>query len=335
MLAAKLFRMYFGKMVQVMMTFLAPMDDVTDTVFRRVVSDCAPPDYTVTEFVNVDGLESVGRARIVHKLSTAQDTVPVIAQIWGKRPENFRAVARQISDGELGEFAGIDLNFGCPDKAVVKNECCSAMQQPELWGRAGEIIQATMDGANEGKNKLPVSVKTRLGFAQIDYGWHEFILKFKPAILTVHVRTTKQMSKVPADWAAIEPILRLRDKLSPETKIILNGDIMNAKQGQELSDKYGVDGVMIGRGVFTDPYCFDSSGGETWARQGREQRIELFKKHLILFSQTYIDNQRKFNPLKKFAKVYISGFAGAAELRDKVMQTNSIDEALEVIAANE
>ncbi|MBP6962210.1 tRNA-dihydrouridine synthase family protein, partial [Candidatus Saccharibacteria bacterium] len=213
------------------------MDDVTDTVFRRIVADCAPADYTVTEFVNVDGLCSRGRSKVIRKLGVEVDTTPVIAQIWGKTPENFETIAREIADGTIPGFVGVDLNFGCPEKSVVKNECCSALQQPELREKALSIIKATQDGL---AGRLPLSIKTRLGFDKIDYSWHEFLLSQKPAILTVHVRTTKQMSKVPARWEAIEPIVALRDKLSPDTKIVLNGDIMNKKQGIELAEKHGV-----------------------------------------------------------------------------------------------
>ncbi len=305
---------------------LAPMDDVTDTVFRRVVDDCAPADYYVSEFVNVDGLCSDGRERVLPKLSTKQDKNTVIAQIWGKRPENFKQIASEIADGTIPGYSAVDINFGCPDKAVVKNECCSAMQQPHLREKAGELIQATIDGLG---GRLPLTLKTRLGFKEIDYTWHEFLLRFKPMMLTVHVRTTKQMSKIPAKWEAIMPILELRDKISPETKIVLNGDIENRQHGEELAKKYGVDGLMIGRGVFHNPYCFD--GEDTWAKTGREERIELFKKHLELFDETYKNGERKFNPLKKFAKIYISGFPGASELRDKVMHTNSVGEALEAV----
>ncbi len=305
---------------------LAPMDDVTDTVFRRVVDDCASADYYVTEFVNVDGLCSAGRERILPKLSTQQDKGTVIAQIWGKKPENFETIAREIADGTIQGFSGVDINFGCPDKAVVKNECCSAMQQPHLREQAGELIQATLDGLG---GRLPLTLKTRLGFKDIDYTWHEFLLSFKPMMLTVHVRTTKQMSKVPAKWEAILPILELRDKISPETKIVLNGDIVDRKHGEELAEKYGVDGIMIGRGIFHNPYCFEEK--DIWSEMGREERIELFKKHLELFENTYKNGERKFNPLKKFAKIYISDFPGASELRDKVMHTNSVEGALEVI----
>lgn len=308
---------------------LAPMDDVTDTVFRRVVDDCAPADYYVTEFVNVDGLMSEGREKLMPKLSVSCDNKPIIAQIWGKKPENFEAIAREIADGTIPGFAGIDINFGCPDKAVVKNECCSALAQTDLRHKAVDIVKATQQGAESAGRRMPVSIKTRLGFDKIDYSWHELLLNQKPSILTIHVRTTKQMSKVPAQWDAIEPIVALRDKISPETKIVLNGDIMNKQQGEDLAKKHGVDGIMIGRGVFHDPYCFAQKS--PWKSMSSDERINLFKKHLELFRQAYPDSERKYNPLKKFAKVYISDFSGASELRDRIMHTSSIDEVLELL----
>lgn len=322
------------------------MDDVTDTVFRRIVSDCAEPDYTMTEFVNVDGLCSVGRPKLMHRLSVAHDSVPVIAQIWGKNPENFKTVADEIASGKISGFSGIDLNFGCPEKSVVKNECCSAMQQPELRGKAIAIINATKEGIKQGLDRkstalgpssskheegviMPLSIKTRLGFDKIDYSWHEFLLEQKPAMLTVHVRTTRQMSKVPAQWEAIVPIVELRDKISPETKIVLNGDIMNHPQGVELAEKYGVDGIMIGRGIFHDPYAFAVQS--PWEQMPKEERIALLIKHIELHAENYPNGERPFNPLKKFAKVYIQSFAGASELRDKIMHTNSVEEALSIL----
>ena len=305
---------------------LAPMDDVTDTVFRRIVADCAPADYTVTEFVNVDALCSRGRDKVIRKLGVELDTTPVIAQIWGKTPENFETIAREIADGTIPGFVGVDLNFGCPEKNVVKNECCSGLQQPALRGKALAIIQATQRGAGD----FPLSFKTRLGFSEIDYTWHKFLLEQKPSMLTIHVRTTKQMSKVPAQWEAIEPIIALRDKISPDTKIVMNGDIMNKKQGIELASKHGVDGIMIGRGVFQDPYCF-ALKVEPWVSVSREDRIKLLVRHIELHDQIYPNAERPFSPLKKFAKVYISDFPGASELRDRIMHTNTVAEALQVL----
>lgn len=304
------------------------MDDVTDTVFRRVVYDCAPYDLSMTEFVNVDGLCSVGRPKLMSKLSAAHDKGPVMAQIWGKKPENFEQIASEIASAEIPGFFGIDLNFGCPDKAVLKNECCSALALPEFRERAGEVIKATMRG-NGGR--LPVSIKTRLGFREIDYTWHEFLLGFQPSMLTVHVRTTRQMSKVPAQWEAIVPITELRDKISPKTAIVLNGDVQDFDHGVRLAEEFGVDGIMIGRGVFKNPYCFAPNAQELWASQNREERIELFKKHLKIHQETYPEGTRKFDPLKKFAKIYISDFPGASELREKIMNTHAIDDALALV----
>src|SRR5258708_3962268 len=231
---------------------LAPMDDVTDTVFRRVVASCAAPDLYFTEFVNVDGLQSPGRPKLLKKLRFTADERPLIAQIWGKEPGNFFKTAQQLADGtfarELGlpdgvNFAGIDLNMGCPDKTVVKNGTCSAlMQNPQL---AIEMIKATQDGA---AGKLPVSVKTRLGFSKIDLSWHETLLQQNLAMLTIHCRTRKEMSKVPEHWEYLGQIRQLRDRLAPQTRIVAKSEIMTRQQGLEIAEQYGVDGIMICRG---------------------------------------------------------------------------------------
>lgn len=358
---------------------LAPMYDVTDTVFRRVIAECAPPDLYVTEFVSVDGLQSAGRESLLKYLQFTDEERPLIAQIWGKDPENYFKTARQIADGSLvdeiawlrtkhgdavqetgearnepykryGEvstgaratamrpkhsrlassagqqssamlsFAGVDINMGCPDKTIVKNGCCAALiNNREL---AAEIIQAVTEGAPS----LPISVKTRLGLSEVDLTWHEFLLKLKLNALTIHGRTAKQMSKVPADWDKIAAVRELRDKLSPDTIIIGNGDVMTRDQGQELVKKYRVDGIMIGRGVFNDPFAFaDSSPWETYTK---EQRIALYRRHVELFIDTYRHDERKVHGLYKFCKIYINGFDGAKELRERLMSAGSAQELL-------
>ena len=191
---------------------LAPMDDVTDTVFRQIIADLAPPDLYFTEFVNVDGLQSVGRGKLLHKLRFTPKEQPLIAQLWGKNPENYYKTAREIADGSLARelglpegvnFAGIDLNMGCPAKSEVQNGTCSALMLPENRELAGRIIDASREGLGD---SLPLSVKTRLGFNEIDFTWHEFLLSKKLNMLTIHGRTKKQMSKVPADWEQIGKI---------------------------------------------------------------------------------------------------------------------------------
>jgi len=302
---------------------LAPMYEVTDTVFRRIVGDCAAPDLYVTEFVNVDGLQSPGRDKLLPRLKFTQTERPIIAQIWGKTPENYYKTAQDLVT--MG-FDGIDINMGCPDKSVVKNGCCAALiNNREL---AQEIIQATQQGAGS----LPVSVKTRLGMNAVDLSWHEFLLGQKLNALSIHGRTKKQMSKVPADWQVIGQIRELRNRLAPATKIIGNGDVMTRQQGQALALQYGLDGIMIGRGIFEDPYVFAKKS--PWADLTRAQRIDLYRRHVELFAKTWTNNERPLPTLNKFCKIYINGFDGAKELRDQLMHANSTEELLRILTVN-
>lgn len=300
---------------------LAPMDDVTDTVFRQIIADCAPPDMYFTEFVNVDGLQSVGREKLIHKLAFSSKEEPIIAQIWGLKPENFYKTTKELI--KMG-FAGVDINMGCPEKTVVKNGACSAlMNNRDL---AAEIIQATQKAA---AGKIPVSVKTRLGFNEIDLSWQEFLLHQNLDMLSIHGRTKKQMSKVPSNWTAISDIRKLRDKISPKTQIVGNGDVLSRDQGLELAKKYKLDGIMIGRGVFQDPYIFAKNS--PWLLKDPSERIELYKKHIQLFKDTYMHNERSIRTLNKYCKIYINGFDGAKDLRDKLMHAESIDQLLKLV----
>lgn len=309
---------------------LAPLDDVADTVFRRIIGDCAPPDLYFTEFVNVDGLQSPGRPKLLKKLQFTPDEQPLVAQLWGKTPENFYKTARQTADGtfarELGmpsgvNFAGVDLNMGCPIKVIIKNGTCSALINDRK--RAEEIIDATRKGL---AGKLPLSVKTRLGFDTVDMTWIEFLLKQKLDMLTIHGRTRREMSKVPADWDRIGEARELRNELAPDTLIIGNGDVMTRQQGLELIEKYGLDGIMIGRGVFHDPFVFAEHS--PWAEWSEEQKIDLYRKHVELFVKTWKDNERPVQILNKFCKIYISNFDGVKELREKLMQATNSEELI-------
>jgi tRNA-dihydrouridine synthase len=299
------------------------MDDVTDTVFRRIAADCARPDLFFTEFVNVDGLQSVGRPRLVKRIQFTPEEQPLIAQIWGKEPENFRKTAAELV--EMG-FAGIDLNMGCPQKAVVNNGACSALiNNREL---ALEIIKATQEGA---AGRVPVSVKTRLGFNEVDLSWHEFLLQQNLSMLTIHGRTKKQMSDVPADWDMIGKVRELRDRIAPDTLIVGNGDVESRAQAEELAEKYKLDGVMIGRGIFHDPFAFTKES--PWPAYTKQQKIELYKKHVELFAATWSSEDRRIATLNKFCKVYINGFDGAKELREQLMDAQSGDELLHMLAS--
>lgn len=312
---------------------LAPMDDVTDTVFRQVIAGCAEPDLYFTEFVNVDGLQSPGRPKLLKKLRFTETETPLVAQIWGKDPENFRKTAEQIADGtfarELGlpegiNFAGVDLNMGCPEKTAVRDGTCSALiNNREL---AKEIIDATRAGL---AGKLPLSVKTRDGFHTIDMTWIEFLLEQNINALFIHGRTKKEMSIVPANWDIIGEARELRDQISPKTLIIGNGDVINRKQAKELAEQYKLDGIMIGRGVFHDPFAFAEQS--PWPEHTQEQKKNLYKKHVELFAETWQNNEHPIVTLNRFCKIYINGFDGAKELREHLMQAKSTDELLQIL----
>jgi tRNA-dihydrouridine synthase len=302
---------------------LAPMDDVTDTVFRRIIAGCARPDLFFTEFVNVDGLQSPGRPNLIKKIQFTPDEQPLIAQIWGKNPENFYKTAQELV--EMG-FAGVDLNMGCPAKPVIKDGCCSALiNNRDL---AVEIIQAAQEGV---AGRIPVSVKTRLGFNTVDLTWHELLLQQNLSMLTIHARTKKEMSEVPAHWDTIGEIRALRDNIAPETLLVGNGDVANRQQGLALAEQYGLDGIMIGRGIFHDPFVFAKQS--PWPEITKRQRIELYRKHVTLFAETWPDAGRRIAALNKFCKVYISGFDGAKELREQLMHAKAADELLDLLAS--
>ncbi len=296
------------------------MDDVTDTVFRRVISKTAKPDLFFTEFANADGLQSAGREAVLQKLTFTEVEKPLIAQLWGMKPDNYTKTTAELVEMR---FSGVDLNMGCPVRNVVKLGACSALiNNHEL---AESLIKATQKGADD---KIPVSVKTRVGFDKVDMGWIEFLLRQNLAALTIHGRTAKGQSKVPNDWELIGKIRRMRDDIAPGTMIIGNGDVMSRKQGEELAQEHGLDGIMIGRGVFQDPYVF--SGDSPWKRMNTKEKIGLYKRHIKLFEQEW---GHKKNPagLKKFAKVYISGFDGASELRSRLMRCTDTVEMLGIL----
>lgn len=303
---------------------LAPMEGVTDILFRQVVANAARPDLFFTEFTNVSSYASEkGRKNALERLTIAPTDPPIIAQIWGKNPEHFAECAGALK--KLG-FAGVDLNFGCPDKNVNRAGGGAAMiKTPDL---AVECFKNAVKATD-----LPVSIKTRLGWSQTsEYAdWLSTLLTVHPAALTVHLRTKKEMSKVPAHYELIPNIIKLRNEISPETKLIINGDIQDKMHALELHKKYPeIDGFMIGRGIFKNPYCF------TDHQATREDLAKLLKLHLSLFEQyNSLAPQNRhalsYEPLKHFFKIYINNFPGAGEIRAKLMDTHSTKEAWEII----
>lgn len=300
---------------------MAPMEAVTDVVFRHVVEAAGGPDVYFSEFTNTASYFSEkGRPSTRGRLAFTEDEHPMVAQIWGTNPEHYEFMARDLA--EQG-FAGIDINMGCPAKDVVKTGGGSGhIRDPE---RAAEIIAATK------KSGLPVSVKTRLGDLSTDEytAWLSHLLRQDIVNLTIHLRTRKEMSKVSAHFELIHDIKKLRDKIAPQTLLTINGDIRDREHGIEMVKEYGIDGIMIGRGVFMDPYAFAKEKRE----HSREELLGLLTIQLDLFDKYNLELEpRKFDPLKRFFKIYVRNFDGASELRDKLMHTKSTDEVRELIS---
>lgn len=293
---------------------LAPMEDVTDVVFRHVVSEAGRPDVFFTEFTNSDsychpeGMNSV-RGRLIF----TEDEQPIVAHIWGDNPEYFRKMSFGMA--ELG-FKGIDINMGCPvPNVATRGKGAGLIQRPDV---AAELIQAAKAGG------LPVSVKTRLGYSDIDewQEWLTHILKQDIANLSIHLRTRKEMSQVPAHWELIPEIKELRDRVAPNTLLTINGDIPDRQTGLQLAEKYGIDGVMIGRGIFKNPFAFEQEPKE----HSTEEYLDLLRLQLDLQDQYAEQLPRSITALHRFFKIYVKGFRGAGELRNQLMSTKSTDE---------
>lgn len=303
------------------------MEDVTDTVFRQVISRIAKPDLFFTEFTNVEGLCSVGKKQVGHRLLFTSVETPLIAQIWGSNPGNYFQVARELSQAG---FAGIDINMGCPDRSVVRRGQCSGLiNQPQL---AAEIITATKEGAGA----MPVSVKTRCGVnSWKTEEWIGFLLQQNLAAITLHGRIAKEMSHFPANWEQIGLAAELRAQIAPQTKLLGNGDIQSYQDGLQKIQQYRIDGVMVGRGIFNNPWIFNSS--ITPADIPLPARLEILRYHVQLFHTMWVEQaelngkRKNYNLLKKFYKIYLNGLPDTADLKQQLMQTQSTTECLNLL----
>jgi tRNA-dihydrouridine synthase len=297
------------------------MDDVTDVVFREIMStQVDKPDVLVTEFTNTDALNTRGRAMAIRKFKYTENQRPIVAQIWGLNPDHYFSAAQLVQ--EMG-FDGVDINMGCPVKDVVKRGAGAAhCTNPAL---AAEIIDAVKRGAPN----IPLSVKTRIGYKTVvTEEWVGFLLKQDLHALTLHGRTALQMSDVPADWNEIGKAVKLRNQLAPETILMGNGDITSYGQTVQLQQQYGFDGVMIGRGVFSNPWVFEKTMIPT--PHSKQEYLGVLLKHVELFHQTWGD-AKNFHLLKKFFKMYVRDFDNASELRQQLMECNTSAEIVEII----
>jgi tRNA-dihydrouridine synthase len=308
------------------------MEDVTDTVFRRIVLEAGAPDLFFTEFTSTDGLCSAGRPRVIGRLRYTLRERPLIAQIWGTRPELFRRVAADVREME---FDGVDINMGCPVRKIVSRGACGALIGSP--SQAAEIIAATREGAAG----LPVSVKTRLGVTSPRGAeeWISFLLRQGIAALTVHGRTVAQQSEGTADWNAIAMAVRLRNEAGVPTRIVGNGDVKSVDAFFARATQAGVEGIMIGRGVFENLHLFTAIRARRdgtpdprvdFSSLASAAKVEAFRRHMILHRDTWGPG-KQFDVLKKFAKTYLRSFEGASRLTDAVMHTRTHEAGLAVL----
>lgn len=299
---------------------LAPMEDVTHVVFRHVVAAAGRPDVYFTEFTNTESFcHPEGIFSVQGRLAFTEDEQPMVAHIWGDKPEQFREMS--IGMAKQG-FKGLDINMGCPVANVAgKGKGSGLINRPDV---AAELIQAAKVGG------LPVSVKTRIGYTKVDEwrDWLTHILQQDIVNLSIHLRTRKEMSDVDAHWELIPEIKKLRDEIAPQTLLTINGDIPDRQTGLELAEKYGVDGIMIGRGIFKNPFAFEKEPRE----HSSQELLDLLRLQLDLHDQYSTELEpRPFKPLRRFFKIYVRGFRGASELRNELMSTESTDEVRKLL----
>ena len=294
----------------------APMADVTDAAFRRVIAKRGKPSVFFTEFVSADGLALApeeGRKKLLRDLEYTEAERPIVAQFFTSSPENMEKAAQLAR--ELG-FDGVDINMGCPDRSVEKQGAGARLIKNPVLAR--ELIRA----AKRGAGGIPVSVKTRLGYNQVELGFIEEILKEDLPVLTVHLRTRKEMSKVSAHWELMEEIVEMRDRISPSTLIIGNGDVKNLEEAREKVLETGCDGVMLGRAIFGNPWLFaEPTMSDLATPKGRtlSEQLETLIEHTHLFEELF-GSHKSFAIMKKHFKAYVNGFDGASELRAKLME---------------
>ncbi len=333
---------------------LAPMADVTDVAFRSMFAKYGKPDVTWTEFVSADGLVSGGREVLKYDLLYTEKERPIMVQLFSSHPDKMREAACYVAS--LG-FDGIDINMGCPDKSIEKQGAGAAMMKD--MKKAGEIIQAVKDGIKDSKKKnVSISVKTRIGYSKNQISeWIPFLLSQDIDALTIHARTRKEMSDVPARWEHVKEVVDIRNKMGVKTKIIGNGDVVDTDDGRRKCEETGCDGIMIGRAVFGNPWIFKSlrSGriskstnisllGDSSLRPRRpaqvfsqyvpslQEKLKIMLEHTKLYEKL-LGKVKNFAVMKKHFKAYVNGFDGAKELRVKLMETHNYKEVEKIVGS--
>lgn len=302
------------------MFVIAPMANVTDVAFRSMFAKYGKPDVMWTEFVSADGLCSAGKQVLLRDLAFNEKIErPIVAQLFTGHPDKMFEASKLIE--KLG-FDGLDINMGCPDKSVEKQGSGAGhIKDPE---NAVAVIRS----ARKGAPNIPISVKTRIGYNKVEIDkWISVILKERVSALTVHLRTRKEMSDVPAHWDLMPQIVALRNEISPETILIGNGDVLSMEDAREKIRISGCDGAMIGRGIFGNPWFFS---GKLVGEISPRERLEVMLEHAKAFD-SMLGDVKNFAIMKKHFKAYVSGWDGAKELRIKLMESNNLSDVENIV----
>jgi nifR3 family TIM-barrel protein len=298
---------------------LAPMADVTDPAFRRIIARAGKPDVMWTEFVSCAGLCSdKGRAVLLYDLAFSEKERPIVAQLFGSDVAQMEESVRLVRS--LG-FDGVDINMGCPDRAIEKQGAGAAlMKNPKL-------AKALIEAAKRGAGTMPVSVKTRLGYStNILKSWLPVLLEAGPSAITIHARTRKELSNVPAQWDALREAVSITHRFDSSKKrplIIGNGDVKDIEEARHKAEEFGVDGIMLGRAIFGNPWLFAKRA--SLRTPSIEKRLTMMVQHAKMYER--LNKAKKpFAVMKKHFKAYVNGFDGAKELRVVLMGTNSSKE---------
>lgn len=294
---------------------LAPLANVTDYAFRQFLVAYSKPHVLWTEFVAADGLcHPKGREALLRDLRYDENERPIVAQLFTGHPDKMFEAAKLIK--ELG-FDGLDINMGCPDRAVMRQGAGAACMRDPVKAKA--IIRAAMEGVRtDGHEPIPVSVKTRLGDTRDELEtWLPLLLETQPAAITLHARTRKEMSLVPARWERVARAVELAR--GSGTLVIGNGDVISLADVRKKTVETGCDGVMLGRAIFGNPWLFDETKGAVTVRERLEAALDLTRVFLATWAGT-----KSFEILKKHYQAYVAGFAGARELRSRMMLAHDL-----------
>lgn len=339
----------------------APMIGVTDPAYRRVIAHCGAPDVAWTEFVSAAGLaRDSRRTALLPMLQRAPGEVRCVAQIFGSDPADFEAAASVIL--QLGCFDGVDVNMGCPERHVTNSQGAGSALIRDMR-LAQRIVEATRRGVD---NRLPVSVKTRIGYdAIVVHDWLNALFDVAPAAVTLHLRTRNEMSAVPAHWSddvagvAVAEWQRRCAALAPELRprLLFNGDVDSLARGAALTQFWGIDGVMLGRALFGTPWLFDTANRAAAAhvaaaREAGENppRAPLTREFddVVRVALRHIDehdrqmresaaaNCRTYETwltMRKHLRAYFVPFPAFKELRLALQESNSAAEARALIVA--